>query len=36
MCHDGRETICERFPIEVTHSVLTPNRKLFAKGFLLR
>ena len=31
----GRETICERFPVEVIHNGIMSDRKLFAKGFLL-
>ena len=35
-CHAGQETICEKFPIEMVHSVPMTDRKLFAKSFLWR
>ena len=31
----GRETICEKFPVEVIHNGIMSDGKLFAKGFLL-
>jgi hypothetical protein len=32
----GQETIREKFPMEMVHSMLIPDRKLFAKSFLWR
>ena len=32
--HDGQETICEKFPMEMVHNSVMTDRKLFAKGFL--
>ena len=34
--HVGQETACEKFPVEMKRSAVMSDRKLFAKGFLLR